>query len=90
MSISLTKLGPAAADEAVANLSLELYKAYDILQNLFEKGCLFFTFASHPCFQLDTWFLYVECVNFIILAFVNMSLHNVNKLIGYPKILTST
>ncbi|CAO2827695.1 unnamed protein product [Amaranthus hypochondriacus] len=37
MSISLTKLGPAAADEAVANLSLQLYRAYDILQNIFEK-----------------------------------------------------
>lgn len=37
MSISLTKLGPSSASEAVANLSLELYRSYNILQDAFVK-----------------------------------------------------
>ncbi|XP_021726911.1 uncharacterized protein LOC110695168 [Chenopodium quinoa] len=37
ISISLTKLGPSSASGAVANMSLELYRAYNILQESFVK-----------------------------------------------------
>ena len=40
ISFSLAKLENSAASEAMANLSLELFKSYKNMQNLFIKGCI--------------------------------------------------
>ncbi|XP_048499093.1 uncharacterized protein LOC104894556 isoform X1 [Beta vulgaris subsp. vulgaris] len=52
MSIPLTKLGPSAACEAVANLSLELFRAYNILQVSFGKVCFNVYPEQERCCQL--------------------------------------
>ncbi|KAL2906902.1 Ribosomal large subunit pseudouridine synthase C [Bienertia sinuspersici] len=52
MSISLIKLGPTAASEAMANLSLELYKTYNMLQASFVKVGLNVYPEQERCCQL--------------------------------------
>uniref|UniRef100_A0A803NBV6 Uncharacterized protein n=1 Tax=Chenopodium quinoa TaxID=63459 RepID=A0A803NBV6_CHEQI len=52
ISISLTKLGPSSASGAVANMSLELYRAYNILQESFVKVGLNVYPEQERCCQL--------------------------------------
>ncbi|KAL6338822.1 hypothetical protein AAG906_023972 [Vitis piasezkii] len=51
---SLAKLENSAASEAMMNLSLELFKSYKNMQNLFIKGCVLFfkdeVVISFSCF----------------------------------------
>ena len=43
ISIPLTKLMDAAASEAMANLSLELFKAFKNMQHSFVEGCVLYS-----------------------------------------------
>lgn len=57
ISFSLTKLTGSAAPDAMASLSLELFKAYKGVQSLFMKGPLLFA-HSRNCFSL--YYLYKQ------------------------------
>ncbi|XP_056696672.1 uncharacterized protein [Spinacia oleracea] len=69
MSISLTKLGSSSASEAVANLSLELYRAYSILQDSFvkeQKRCCQLTevFSTEKNLHRSSFFLPWTIISF--------------------------